>query len=1373
MAAPRPLLLRRRRLLLFLPAACSSPSAAAAAPAASASFSSSPPPLLPLLLLLTSGPGPSAGAAARVEPGGGAGGAGGRSGGAGGGSPCREKTVTVSTLPVLRESDVAWSSGGGGGSRSPPVGSSSAAAAPAADSSSSSSSAAAASPGSSPPADSRLLLFVRTELPGRVAVQDDLDNTELPFFTLEMSGTVSDISLVHWKQQWLENGTLYFHVSMSSAEQLSRNTPPTLQEPSEIVEEQMHILHISVMGGLIALLLLLLVFTVALYAQRRWYKQRRIPQKSASTEATHEIHYIPSVLLGSQGRDSFRNSRLQAHTSVIGMPIRETPILDDYDYEEEENPLRPEHGCQEDEFASQMMQPLDSLGRSGEKPDYEKKATEVTQETVESLMQKFKESFRTNTPIEIGHLQPALRSSSVGRRKRRNRPRGGIGFGRTKGNSGSEADDETQLTFYTEQYRSRRRSKGSLKSPVNKTALTLIAVSSCILAMVCGTQLSCPLTVKVTLHVPEHFIADGSSFVVSEGSYLDISDWLNPAKLSLYYQINATSPWVRDLCGQRTTDACEQLCDQETGECSCHEGYGPDPVHQHLCVRNDWGHSEGPWPYTTLERGYDLVTGEQAPEKILRSTYSLGQGLWLPVSKSFVVPPVELSINPLASCKTDVLVTEDPSDVREEAMLSTYFETINDLLSSFGPVRDCSRNNGGCTRNFKCVSDRKVDSTGCVCPEDLRPMKDGTGCYDYSKGIDCSDGFNGGCEQLCLQQTLPLPSEPMSSTIHMFCGCVEEYRLAPDGKSCLMLSDICEGPKCLKPDVKFNDTLFGEMLHGYNNRTQHVNQGQVFQMTFRENNFIKDFPQLADALMVIPLPVEEQCRGVLSEPLPNLQLLTGDIRYDEAMGYPMVQHWRVRSNLYKVKLSTIALSAGFFNVLKILNKDSSREELLYFIQQYGSHYIAEALYGSEFSCTIHFPSKKVQQQLWFQYQKETTELGNKKELKSMPFITYLSGLLSAQMLSDDQLISGVEIRCEEKGRCPSTCHLCRRPGKEQLSPTPVLLEINHVVPLYTLIQNNETREAFKGALMSSYWCSGKGDVIEDWCRCDLNAFDENGLPSCSPLLQPVLRLSPSVEPSSTVVSLEWLDVQPAIGTKVSDYILHHKKVDEYTDTDLYTGESLSFADDLLSGLGAACVAAGRSHGDIPDTSLYSVIFKCLEPDGLYKFTLYAVDTRGRHSELSTVTLRTACPLVDDSKAEEVADKIYNLYNGYTSGKEQQTAYNTLMEVSTSMLFRIQHHYNSHYEKFGDFVWRSEDELGPRKAHLILRRLEKVSSHCSTLLRSAYIQSRTDTMPYLFCRSEEVRPPGMVWYNILKDTKITCEEKMVSMLRNMYGESKGR
>lgn len=78
---------------------------------------------------------------------------------------------------------------------------------------------------------------------------------------------------------------------------------------------------------------------------------------------------------------------------------------------------------------------------------------------------------------------------------------------------------------------------------------------------------------------------------------------------------------------------------------------------------------------------------------------------------------------------------------------------------------------------------------------------------------------------------------------------------------------------------------------------------------------------------------------------------------------------------------------GFANILKILNKDSSREELLSFIQQFGSHYIAEALYGSEFSCTIHFPSKKVQQQLWLQYQKgeEGNGQGDKDQVSCAGF----------------------------------------------------------------------------------------------------------------------------------------------------------------------------------------------------------------------------------------------------------------------------------------------------------------------------------------------------------------------------------------------------
>lgn len=132
-----------------------------------------PPPPLPLLLLflLLLPPPPllagATAAAASREP----------------DSPCRLKTVTVSTLPALRESDIGWSGARAGAAAGAGAGTGAGAGASAA-----AAAAAAASPGSAgsagTAAESRLLLFVRNELPGRIAVQDDLDNTELPFFTL-------------------------------------------------------------------------------------------------------------------------------------------------------------------------------------------------------------------------------------------------------------------------------------------------------------------------------------------------------------------------------------------------------------------------------------------------------------------------------------------------------------------------------------------------------------------------------------------------------------------------------------------------------------------------------------------------------------------------------------------------------------------------------------------------------------------------------------------------------------------------------------------------------------------------------------------------------------------------------------------------------------------------------------------------------------------------------------------------------------------------------------------------------------------------------------------------------------------------------------
>lgn len=67
------------------------------------------------------------------------------------------------------------------------------------------------------------------------------------FFSPEMSGTGEDISQVHWKQQWLENGTLYFHVSMTESELLAQTTQAAPREPAHVLHEHMHLLHISVM----------------------------------------------------------------------------------------------------------------------------------------------------------------------------------------------------------------------------------------------------------------------------------------------------------------------------------------------------------------------------------------------------------------------------------------------------------------------------------------------------------------------------------------------------------------------------------------------------------------------------------------------------------------------------------------------------------------------------------------------------------------------------------------------------------------------------------------------------------------------------------------------------------------------------------------------------------------------------------------------------------------------------------------------------------------------------------------------------------------------------------------------------------------------
>uniref|UniRef100_A0A8C9VB24 Astrotactin 1 n=1 Tax=Scleropages formosus TaxID=113540 RepID=A0A8C9VB24_SCLFO len=1161
---------------------------------------------------------------------------------------CKTKSVTVSALPFLRENDLSIMH----------------------------------SPSASEP---KLLFSVRNDFPGEIAVVDDLENTELPFFVLEISGNSEDIPLVRWRQQWLENGTLLFHIHHQDGSQNLPGMAPTDYPASDSAEEELRILHISVMGGMIALLLSILCLVLILYTRRRWCKRRRVPQpqKSASAEAANEIHYIPSVLMGGQARESLRNSRGQGHNSSGTLSIRETPILDGYEYDIADLRHHLQRECMNggEDFTSQVTRTLDSLQGCNDKASMDLTpgawiafSAVICQLSHSSHWDLFK-CFFVNSAAGSAFLNP-------------------------DGDSGTEADSEPQLTFYTDPNRSRRRSRGSPRSPINKTTLTLISVVSCVVGLVYSSHLSCGLNVRVILHVPEHLIADGSRFILLHGSQLDASDWLNPAQVLLFYQQNASGPWVSELCGRRLLDPCEHQCDPETGECLCFDGYMKDPVHKHLCIRNEWGPNQGPWPYTIFQRGFDLVMGEQPSDRIFRFTYTLGEGMWLPLSKSFVIPPAELAINPSAKCKTDMTVMEDAVDVREELMISSSFDSLEVLLDSFGPVRDCSKDNGGCSRNFRCISDRKLDSSGCVCPPGLSPMKDGSGCYDHHIGIDCSDGFNGGCEQLCLQQLTPLEEDTSLYNIHMFCGCIEDYKRGPDGRSCQPLSEACtDGLDCSEgADIPGNQTAFGDLFY------EIIIKACIIMRTNQS----------------------------------RLQRTESMVNYSEVSGYPLVQQWRLRSILYHVKLNQWTLSQGKFDFVAIL-------------KEFGNHFIQEAVYGFEESCTIWYPNKQVQRQLWLEYQDIS------KEPRTLTFPAYIASLLDS---GAKRMAAGVRMDCTSQGQCPQSCHLCHMsPGPSRPSE-PVLLQITKAAPLYELVSNNDTVQALQEAMTSMLWCSGKGDVIDDWCRCDSSAFGADGLPTCAPLPQPTLKLSHMFEPSSSMVVMEWNHTEPPIGVRIVDYLISQEKVTERTDhSKVETGKDVQHSQMHLSFFHFFCEGAANYS----QFALYLLL--CC------RFRLWAVDNTGRRSTPSEVTIKTPCPAVDDVKAQEIADKIYNLFNGYTSGKEQQTAYNTLMDLGSPTLHRVLYHYNQRYESFGEFTWRCEDELGPRKAGLILNQLNDLSGWCRGLLQEPKIGLRRVSLRYLACRYTDTKAFGLNWVDLGQDVRKACEEQHLPVLYNDYGEPK--
>ncbi len=61
-------------------------------------------------------------------------------------------------------------------------------------------------------------------------------------------------------------------------------------------------------------------------------------------------------------------------------------------------------------------------------------------------------------------------------------------------------------------------------------------------------------------------------------------------------------------------------------------------------------------------------------------------------------------------------------------------------------------------------------------------------------------------------------------------------------------------------------------------------------------------------------------------------------------------------------------SSAFSTAIHSLDGATLRSDFVSILKEFGNHFIQEAVYGFEESCTIWYPNKQVQRQLWLEYQ---------------------------------------------------------------------------------------------------------------------------------------------------------------------------------------------------------------------------------------------------------------------------------------------------------------------------------------------------------------------------------------------------------------------
>ncbi|XP_019616511.1 PREDICTED: astrotactin-2-like [Branchiostoma belcheri] len=950
--------------------------------------------------------------------------------------------------------------------------------------------------------------------------------------------------------------------------------------------------------------------------------------------------------------------------------------------------------------------------------------------------------------------------------------------------SGTEADDEGRWNS---------KSKGRRGPPLGKKML-FIAVCVCLL--VCLHSLTtCPVTVSLHLHIPNGFLAPGSRFILHSESDVIYPPWLRQAPVQVYRYVNSSDDreLSRDFCAEHVpSEKCEHTCDPDTGGCSCMEGYQNDLQYPQLCVRNTWTGHDRWWPYGSIGKAFDARTSQQSVNRVFR--YTRGDTMDKVVR---VVKPDQLTVHASNRCLPPVVNTAgDVASLRKNLLDALSFTDEGDLVGSLQPVYagDGVAGKGGC----------KTGVTGCQqCPSWLELTSDGSGCYDPGRDVDCSDGYQGGCDHTCVRVNT---SQDNYTRVHMTCSCREGYRLAADGRTCLFSpvcnatwradggcnpanipaggrchtteeghgtcvcnptccrnlqvcksEGECEPKQCVrKPEHGYSDGSrpvehqtyplgFRQMQHGYNGRTRRTTDAPIFQLTYSTNYSLS--PLLVPDEVEVTAAVQPECHNYtgpvmhlrqkenpygVSPDRPYIQTFTPeDMKQKDKMrdlGFRYSQEISVFSAEYQVYLRHATLTTDIKAALGRLTANSARSEFLHVMEKYGTHYISQAVFGYRREHVVYYRSLGLANWLWESFSASeggqsfdtflVRTLGTQDDVNP-PERELPVGIRQVPDVEKDGKVEGVQTVLRSWGRCTvgGCCTVA-----DTVMAEPALLYVSTPTPLYELLKDKETKEVFRRALLSYLWCSGEGEVVGDTCRCDIHPSYPGHTLDCAPPPKPSLYQPASDPPTDTTLTVAWQHVGREIGSHVTDYQFVVREV-RSADTGLHGDDfinhpelTVSVLDDAVFSRADGCYGRGLTRQGAVWT--FSLLLMCLKPDRFYRVSARVSTRDGAVSPSDVLTVRTECQTPQlNHQPTGVADALYNLYAGYTSPLAQNMAFRILTSLNTAGLHDVAKTYE---EKYDNFLLRTQEELGLKRALLINASLTALSERCKTQAESGKV-----------------------------------------------------